>query len=119
MKVYKFFGNRINEQKRWLNDMGMKGYKLIRVGMLSYTFKECNHSLYIYDIYLLSELSYAERKKHIEALKKSNCDVFIKSLRIEFSLLSLHLKIGKKGPKLLTSPGKKNAIAIVCNNVKQ
>ena len=40
-KYYRFFGGLLNAQKKWLNNMSKKGYRLIRTEKILYEFEPC------------------------------------------------------------------------------
>ena len=52
-KIHKlFFVYDFDKEEQWLNEMAMKGYKLVSVGLCSYTFEECEPGEYIIRVVL-------------------------------------------------------------------
>lgn len=73
-------------QRKWLNDMAGKGYRLIRTGKLEYEFEECEPGKYVYEIEYVGDKSYAYEKDYKEFLESLGYTVFYKNINLDYSV---------------------------------
>ena len=117
--IFKYFFNFLGPQKKWLNEMAEKGYRLVEVSTFGYRFERCLKSEYIYEViyrgYRRKEISIP----YINRLLDSGYNVFIKGLNRTMSSEKLKLKhsLGEVyNPKFSPRDGYKDVLIIEKKN---
>ena len=89
--------------------MSSKGYKLVAVDKLSYTFEEATPNEYIYDVEFIAHKSNKDAIEYTEKLKKKGYNVFFKNINISCSVFKSRYRFyGKGAGKIVTNPGSFN-----------
>lgn len=117
--IFKYFFNFLGPQKKWLNEMAGKGWRLVEVSTFGYRFERCLKSEYIYEVvysgYRRKEISIP----YLNRLLDSGYNVFIKGLNRTMSSEKLKLKhsLGKVyNPKFSPRDGYKDVLIIEKKN---
>lgn len=72
-------------QKKWLNEMAEKGYRLVRTGKLEYEFEECAPGQYVYEIEYVGDKSFEHEQDYKEFLESLGYKVFYKNINLDYS----------------------------------
>ncbi|WP_343101164.1 DUF2812 domain-containing protein [Romboutsia sp. MSSM.1001216sp_RTP31141st1_G3_RTP31141_220114] len=107
--VFKYFFDFLEGQEKWLNKMAKHGYRLVKVGKLTYEFEECNPSQYIYCVEFVADKSNSEIKKYKNFLEDDiGYKSFKKNININWSFGKMKFRPWSNGGKIATSPGSFN-----------
>lgn len=107
--VFKYFFDFLEGQEKWLNKMAKHGYRLIKVGKLTYEFEKCNPSEYIYCVEFVADKSNFEIKKYNNFLENDiGYKSFRKNININWSFGKMKFRPWSNGGKISTSPGSFN-----------
>ncbi|WP_092926479.1 DUF2812 domain-containing protein [Romboutsia hominis] len=107
--VFKYFFDFLEGQEKWLNKMAKHGYRLVKVGKLTYEFEKCNPSEYIYCVEFVADKSNSEIKKYKNFLEDDiGYKSFRKNININWSFGKMKFRSWSNGGKIATSPGSFN-----------
>lgn len=100
----KYFAMFMEPQRKWLNEMAAKGYRLVRVGKLEYEFEECEPRKYVYEIEYVGDKSYEHEKEYKEFLESFGYKVFYKNINLDYSVGKVTWRpFAEKGGQLSTN----------------
>lgn len=107
IRKFKFFFNPITGLTKWLNEMSMEGYRLVKVGNTFYYFGDCEKGKYKYAVDFVANKSLLDLKDYERFLDESNIRYMEKSGNIgKVSIGSVRYRpYADKGAKLATSNG--------------
>ena len=81
----KYFAMFIGAERKWLNEMASKGYRLVRTGKLDFEFEECTPGQYVYEIEYVADKSFEHEKDYKEFLESCGYKVFYKNINLDYS----------------------------------
>lgn len=91
-------------QRKWLNDMAAKGYRLVRADKLEYEFEECEPGRYVYQIEYVGDKSFEHEKDYKEFLQNCGYKVFYKNINLDYSVGKLSWRpFAEKGGRISTN----------------
>lgn len=91
-------------QRKWLNEMAAKGYRLVRAGKLEYEFEECEPGRYVYEIEYIGDKSFEHGKEYKEFLESFGYKVFYKNINLDYSVGKATINpFAEKGGRIMTS----------------
>ena len=85
-RCYRFYGGLISSQEKWLNEMGERGYRLIRTGKLIYEFEECRPGQYQYCVEFIGQKSKENATDYARFLEDCGYHVFFKNINLNWSV---------------------------------
>ncbi len=101
---YRYFGGFLNRQENFLNKMASKGYRLIKVGKLKYTFEKTLDKSYQYAVDFVADKNHQQSRDYKSFLEDMGYKVFYKNLNLDLSLFKVKLRpMSNKGGKLAHS----------------
>lgn len=108
-KYYRFFGGFLKSQENWLNKMATGGHRLVRTGISTYEFENCEPGQYQYALEFIGEKSKAEAEDYVQFLRDCGYRVFYKNINLDYSIGKATLRPwANKGGRLATNPGTYN-----------
>lgn len=106
LTVFKYFFDFLKDQENWLNRMAENGYRLIKCGIMTYTFEACERDEYEYAIEFVGNQSYAKAQDYRSYLESMGFRTFSKNINLNFSYGKVRWRpYGKGMGQLATSPG--------------
>lgn len=100
----KYFAMFMGAQKKWLNEMAKKGYRLIRVGKLEYEFEECKPGQYVYEIEYVGDKSFEQEEDYKAFLESLGYKAFYKNMNLDYSTGKVIWRpFAEKGGRISTS----------------
>lgn len=94
----------VGAQRKWLNEMALKGYRLVRVGKLEYEFEECSPGQYVYEIEYVGDKSFAHEQDYKEFLESVGYKVFYKNINLDYSVGKANWRpFAEKGGRISTN----------------
>lgn len=91
-------------QRKWLNEMAAKGYRLVRAGKLEYEFEECEPGRYVYEIEYIGDKSFEHGKEYKEFLESFGYKVFYKNINLDYSVGKATINpFAEKGGRVMTN----------------
>lgn len=114
-KIFKIFADAIDGQERWLNEMSVKGFRLVNVSRWHYMFEECAPSEYVYRIEFVADKSKKELDNYMEFLSNLEIKSLTKNINIgKYSYGNIRLRpYGKNATSFATSPGNINSELLI------
>lgn len=102
--VWRFFAGFLEAEEKWLNVMADKGYRLLEVGPLSYTFASCQKGAYQYAVEFVAHQSDHDARTYQAFLEEMGYRVWAKNINLNLSVGKLRLRpYGKGWGKLAVS----------------
>lgn len=99
----------MERQERWLNNLSDEGWRLVRVGKLSYEFEPCPPGAYRYRVDFVGHLPAGRQKDYRSLLRELGYRVMSKNLNLNWSAGHVRFRPWAKGAgKLSASPGSFN-----------
>lgn len=94
MKKYRYFWGFLELEKRWLNKMARKGWRLKKVNCHNYEFIKSTEK-FNYDVDILWDKSIDEINKYIDFLHEMGHRTFRDSLNLNFSIARIKYRAGR------------------------
>jgi hypothetical protein len=108
-KVYRYFGLFLKTQKKWLNKMADRGYRLVRTTRLMYEFEESLPAEYEYQVEFVADKSNRKARDYQNYLEELGYRTFTKNININYSYGKIEWRPWAKGAgQISTSPGSYN-----------
>lgn len=104
--VFRYFFDFIDGQEQWLNSMAMRGFRLKKSGIFTYTFDECEPGMYEYAVEFVGDRSYVKACDYREYLESVGLRTFRKNINLNVSFGKVRWRPYAKGwGQIATSPG--------------
>ncbi len=105
----RYFAGFMKSQEKWLNSMSDKGFRLVKTGILNYTFEECTPGAYRYAIDYVGDKSKKDSEDYKAFLESLGYRVFYKNINLDFSPFRLTVRPWAEwGGIVSTNPGTYN-----------
>ena len=91
-KCYRFFGNQLIAQEKWLNKMANKGYRLVKIGRMLYEFEKCEPEQMQYHVEFIGNEEPKKAREYCEFLEDMGYKVFYKNLNLNYSVGKMRLR---------------------------
>ncbi|MCR5388380.1 MAG: DUF2812 domain-containing protein [Lachnospiraceae bacterium] len=105
----RYFAGFMKSQEKWLNSMSDKGFRLVKTGILNYTFEECTPGAYRYAIDYVGDKSKKDSEDYKAFLESLGYRVFYKNINLDFSTFRLTVRPWAEwGGIVSTNPGTYN-----------
>lgn len=88
-RCFRYFGGLLNMQEKWLNRMAARGYRLVGVGKISYTFESCTPDSFVYCVDFIAYKSRSEAADYKSFLEEMGYRSFYKNMNLNWSLIKL------------------------------
>lgn len=98
MKVLRFFGPLFEKQEKWLNEMALNGYRLIKTGKAFYEFEECKPGEYSYAVEYVGNMDYENFTKYSDFLEEMGYMVYHKNINLNYSIGKIKFRLYKDKP---------------------
>ena len=96
--VVAFFGGLIKAQEKWLNRKSSEGWRLVKSGIMTYTFEKCEPDEYQYAVDYVGSKAFDETEKYHDFLEGMGYRVMYKNINPTYTLLRVRFRIFKKKP---------------------
>ena len=107
--VYKYFFDFLKGQEQWLNNMAKKGYRLVKVGKITYEFEKCRPQQYIYCVEFVADKSNTQINEYKNFLEHDiGYKSFKKNININWSFGKIKFRPWSNSSKIATSSGSYN-----------
>lgn len=102
-------------QEKWLNLMSAEGWRLVKVGMFTYTFEPCKPSYYTYKVEFVGDKTRGELEDYLQTLQQNQIIYYKKGINLgKLSYGSIRWRpYWRKGGVIATSPGTMNSEIII------
>ncbi len=108
-KYYRFFWGFLDKQKKWLNEMSDKGFRLADTGRAWYEFEDCEPKKYRYTVEFVGEKSKRNAKEYASFLEDCGYRVLFKNLNLDYSVAKAVIRPwADKGGRIATTAGSYN-----------
>lgn len=113
-RVFKFFIS-LEDQERWLNLMSAEGWRLVKVNLFTYTFKQNKPSDYVYKVKFVGDKTKEELNEYLKFLRQQQITFYRKGMNLgKISYGSIRWRpYGRKGGVIATSPGTINSEILI------
>lgn len=88
----RYFAGLLDTQARWLNRMSQQGLRLVKTGMLSFTFAPCEPGAYTYCVEYVGHLSQRKAENYKAFLEEMGYRVFFKNLNLNYAVGKVYLR---------------------------
>jgi hypothetical protein len=106
-------------QKRWLNEMAARGFRLKECGKISYVFEECKPGMYEYTIEFVGDKSNAKAREYQSYLEGLGFRTFTKNVNLNLSFGKARWRPYARGMgQIATSPGSYNKELLILEKKK-
>ena len=96
--VVAFFGGLIKAQEKWLNKKSAEGWRLVKSGIMTYTFERCEPGEYQYAVEYVGSKAYDEAKDYHDFLESMGYRVLYNNINPTYTLLKIRFRPFKKKP---------------------
>ena len=96
--VVAFFGGLIKAQEKWLNKKASQGWRLIKSGIMTYTFERCEPGEYQYAVDYVGSKAFEEAEEYHDFLESMGYRVLYKNINPTYTLLRIRFRPFKKKP---------------------
>ena len=96
--VIAFFGGLIKKQEQWLNKKVSQGWRLVKSGIMTYTFERCEPGAYQYAVDYVGSKSNEDATNYHDFLEGMGYRVFYKNINATYSLFHVRFRMFKKNP---------------------
>ena len=104
MKKYAYFGGMTKAHTKWLNKLAQAGWRLVRIGKLSYEFDQCKPGEYQYCIEYVGHMSLSESQAYKHFLEDLGYRVWYKNINLQWSTGKVQYRPwANKGGRIATS----------------
>ncbi len=94
---YRFFGAFLDVQEKFLNKKAKQGYRLVKIGKLSYSFEKCTPSEYQYVVDFIADKSSFKAKEYTDFLQDMGYKTFYKNINLNYSVGKVRWRPYAKG----------------------
>ncbi len=85
-REYRYFFGFLDRQQDYLNRMAHNGFRLVRTGIMSYTFEPCPPEAYQYCLEFVAHEAAARSRDYQEFLEEAGYRVLHKNLNLNWSI---------------------------------
>lgn len=104
--VFRYFFDFLDGQKKWLNSMAERGYRLKKCGIFTYIFDECEPGKYEYAVEFVGDRAYSKAKDYRRHLESVGFRTFTKNINLNIAVGKVKWRPYAKGlGQVVTSPG--------------
>ena len=96
--VVAFFGGLIKAQVKWLNKKSAEGWRLVKSGIMTYTFERCEPDEYQYAVDYVGSKAFDEAQEYHDFLESLGYKVLYKNINPTYTLLRVRFRPFKKKP---------------------
>ena len=96
--VVAFFGGLIKAQEKWLNKKSAEGWRLVKSGIMTYTFERCEPDEYQYAVDYVGSKAFDEAQEYHDFLESLGYKVLYKNINPTYTLLRIRFRPFKKKP---------------------
>ena len=96
--VVAFFGGLIKAQEKWLNKKSAEGWRLVKSGIMTYTFERCEPDEYQYAVDYVGSKAFDEAQEYHDFLESLGYKVLYKNINPTYTLLRVRFRPFKKKP---------------------
>jgi len=96
-RVFRYFFDFTDGQKKWLNRMADRGYRLKSCGKVMYVFEHCNSGEYEYSVEFVGDRDFARANDYRKYLEDMGFRTFTKAININFSKGKIRWRPYQKG----------------------
>ena len=105
----RYFAGFMKSQEKWLNLMSDRGFRLVKTGILNYTFEECTPGKYRYALDYVGDKSKKDSEDYKDFLESMGYRTFYKNINLDFAPFRLIIRPWAEwGGMLSTAPGTYN-----------
>lgn len=103
-KFYRFYGGLIGLQRKWLNKMAGKGFRLVRTTKAMYEFETCDPGQYQYAVEFVGDKSKQSAADYARFLEECGYRIFFKNINLNYSVGKVRLRPwAEKGGRIATN----------------
>lgn len=118
-RVFRYFFDFTDGQEKWLNEMAVKGWRLVKCGQISYVFESCKPGEYEYAVEFVAHKSYSKSKDYKEFLEGMGYKAFYKNINIGIYVGKVQWRPwGEGAGQITTAPGSYQKELIIVEKAK-
>lgn len=102
---YRFFGAFLDSQENFLNLKASEGFRLVKVGKLSYGFEECSPDEFQYAVDFVGDESQTNTEDYRLFLEELGYKIFYKNINLNYSIGKVKLRPYGKGSGRIATNG--------------
>jgi hypothetical protein len=118
-RVFRYFFDFTDGQEKWLNEMAVKGWRLVKCGQLTYDFERCEPGEYEYAVEFVADKSYVNSRDYKAFLESMGYKTFYKNINVGIFFGKVKWRPwGEGAGQIATAPGSLQKELIIAEKKK-